>query len=447
MIDLTTSKDLIKKYRLPPAELDRLVDEICGDADLDALLFGGDSYNHHSVAVEDIVEGKIIDIKNDFVLVDYGGKMEAKLPYTENNTSNEDLDIGDTTKFLVTNVTEEGTLSLSRKNVELLIRQKQILQTLTVGDRLSGTLIQRTKTGWVVNLNGLPAILPSQQEYMVYDRNAAEDLIDTQVEVEIESINEKLVTLTRKPFATKIKKEAKASFFNSLNVGDLVDGLIKNITEFGAFIQISSGIIGLCHTSDFGPEEIKVGNKTKCRVLKLDREKSRVSLGIRQVTEPSWAEIVAKYSEEEKVSATVRSIVPYGAFLELEPGISGLVHVSDLSWSDHVKHPREVLAEGDTVEAVILGIDADKQHLSLGLKQISSDPWQTITDRYLVGSVYEGKIANKTKFGIFVTLESGVEGLAHHTVDSENMQVGEDVMVSILRIDAVRKKISLAIDE
>ena len=234
---------------------------------------------------------------------------------------------------------------------------------------------------------------------------------------------------------------------NSLNVGDLVDGTIKNQTEFGVCIQISSGIIGLCHASDQGSESPKVGQKVKARILKIDRDKNRVSLGIRQVTEPSWEEIVSKYAPDDRVVGKVKSIVPDGAFLEIESGVSGLVHVSDLSWSDHIKHPKEMLSEGQQVEVIILGIDVDKQHLSLGLKQATQDPWATITDRYLVGSIISGKVSNKTKFGIFVEIESGVEGLAHHTISSKNLKLGEVVKCSVSRIDLEKKKISLALEE
>jgi small subunit ribosomal protein S1 len=256
-----------------------------------------------------------------------------------------------------------------------------------------------------------------------------------------------MVILTRKSFAGEIKKKVKATFFTSLSVGALVEGMVKNITEFGAFIQIASGIIGLCHTSDFGEESLSVGTKIKSRVLKIDREKNRISLGIRQVTEPSWEELVGKYSVGDKVMAEVKSIVPYGAFLQIEAGVSGLVHVSDLSWSEHIKHPKEVISAGETIEVVVLGVDVEKQHLSLGLKQVSEDPWETISDRYLSGHIYEGRITNKTKFGIFVELERGVEGLAHHTINSKDLKIGELVPISVLRIDTSRKKVSLALEE
>jgi small subunit ribosomal protein S1 len=447
MIDLSKPRDLVKKFRLPPEELERQVEEICGNVDMDALLYDGRMCHFTNLKPEDIVPGKVVAIRSNSVMVDYGGKVEAHVPYYEDGHTNEDLDVGDEINFIVTEVENSGKVNLARKNVDLIIKQRGMLETLHVGDRVTAKLIQHMKNGWLVGINGLPAILPSQQEFLVYPEGGPPELVDSLIEVEIASIEDKEVTVTRKPFATQIKKKTKANFFNSLNIGDLVEGTVKNITEFGAFIQIASGVIGLCHSSDFGPDELIVGKKTKSRVLKLDRDKNRVSLGIRQVTEPSWAEIIAKYSVDDKVFAEVKSIVPYGAFLEIEPGVSGLVHVSDLSWSDHVKHPKEILSEKETIEVVVLGIDVEKQHLSLGLKQVTSDPWETINDRYLVGSTYSGRITNKTKFGIFIELERGVEGLAHHTLESKSMVIGQDVPVSIMRIDGARKKISLALEE
>jgi len=445
MTNLSRSKNLVKEFAIPKAELERQVDEIFSGVDLDSLYYG-ETNCHTPLKTDDIITGKVISIKTDFVLVDYGGKSEAKLPYHEHGSTNDDLDVGDETKFLVTKADDAERISLSRKNIDLIIRQKKVLETLEIGATIIGKLIHHTKTGWLVNINGLPAILPSQQEYLVYPKDGPLELVDTEVKVEVESINDMMVTLTRRPFAVEIKKEAKASFFSSLVVGDLVEGIIKNITQFGAFIQIASGIIGLCHTSDFGEDLPQVGSKVKSRVLKIDRDKNRVSLGIRQVTEPSWAELVDKYTLGDKVMAEVKSIVPYGAFLQIEAGVSGLVHVSDLSWSDHIKHPKEILSDGETIEVVILGVDVEKQHLSLGLKQVSEDPWETISSRYLAGHTYNGRITNKTKFGIFVELERGVEGLAHHTINSKDLKIGEMSTVSVLRIDTARKKISLALE-
>jgi len=446
--DLYESKKLcMKEFQVSEKDLAAELKQIIGNTDLTALLNDPNKLFTTNVETNTIITGNVISKTTENILVDYGAKIEAILPYYEDGFNNEDLDVGDTAYFLVIDVDDNGIAKLTRKDVDILVHQQQILAQLKLGDQVRAVLKTHTKNGWIVDIAGLPSFLPSHQEYLVYPSEGAGPLVGCEIDVEIESIIERQVIVTRKAFASEIKKKAKKNFLNSLNVGDLVDGTVKNKTEFGIFIQIAAGIIGLCHSSDQGADDLKVGQKVKARVLKIDREKNRVSLGIRQVTEPSWVEIVAKYNIDDKVIARVKSIVPYGAFLEIEPGVSGLVHVSDLSWSDHVKHPKDILSEGQQVEVVILGVDVDKQHLSLGLKQVTPDPWESITDKYLIGSIVDGVVVNKTKFGIFVEIEKGVEGLAHHTVSSKNLKLGEKVTCSVGRIDLEKKKISLAFEE
>jgi len=437
--------DTLHQFRITAAELERQVDEIFQGVDLEKLLSERAALTP-TPKLGDFVVGQVTMLRTDNVFIDLGCKEEASLPYYEDGFSNEDLDVGDQTTFLVSGQDKEGRILLTRKNVDFILKQKEIISHIQVGDRLIGKLLQHSKNGWVVDISGLRAFLPSYQEFLVLPPEGPEGLVNAPVEVEVEAIVGDSVTLTRKPFAPEIKKVNKSNYISSLNVGDVVTGTIKNITDFGIFIQVAPSIIGLCHTSDGGAQDPVVGETTKCRVLKIDRDKNRISLGIRQVTEPTWAELVSKFSVDDKILATVKSIVPYGAFMEIEAGVNGLIHVSDLSWSDHIKHPREVLKEGDKVVVIILNIDADKHHLSLGLKQVSPDPWGNVEDKYFVGQRLDGTVVNKHKFGIFVELEKGLEGLAHHTVASKALKIGDTVPVSILRIDAPKKKLSLALD-
>lgn len=433
----------IKRFDISNEELEVQLNEVVAGLNLDQLLLDQVNINF-DLQIGEIVKGRVVLLRDDFVIVDIGQKSEGFLPYTEDSHVNEDLDYGDETHFIVTKIDENGTIHLSRKNVELLLHQREVLKLLKVGDRIVGRLAELTPNGWMLEFNRVRALLPTQSEFLLGE---PEDLLNQEVEAEIEQIEGDQVILTRKAFANEVKKLAKNYFISTLEVGHVVDGVIKNITDFGLFIQVASGIIGLCHASDRGEEAPFVGQKVKARVLKIDREKNRVSLGIRQVNEPSWADLVKKYGVDQKVAGVVKSIVPYGVFIEIEPGVTGLVHVSDLSWSDHIKHPREILVEGERVEAVILGMDVEKQHLSLGVKQITADPWETLTDRIVVGSVLDARVTNKTKFGIFLELEKGVEGLAHHTLNSKKLKVGDVASVSILRIDSARKKISLALND
>jgi small subunit ribosomal protein S1 len=437
--------ETIRRFRIDPETLDREVDAICQGVDLDQLLMRGVAVLP-TPQIGDFVKGRVTLLRTDQVFVDLGMKEEAVLPYFEDGSSNEDLDFGDETTFLVSGIDKEGRVQLTRKNVEFILKQKEIIKQLKVGEIFVGKLLQHSKNGWIVDVCGLRAFLPNYQEFLVVPKEGPDGLVNAPVEVQIESIEGDSVTLSRKAFAPEIKKVNKSNFITSLNVGDVINGTIKNITDFGIFIQVAPSIIGLCHASDSGSQKLSIGDQTKCRVLKIDREKNRISLGIRQVTEPTWDEIVSKYSIDDKLMATVKSIVPYGAFMEIEAGVSGLIHVSDLSWSDHIKHPREVLKEGDKVVVVILNIDAEKHHLSLGLKQVNPDPWENVEDKYFVGQKINGTVVNKHKFGIFVELEKGLEGLAHHTVTSKSLKIGDPVSVSVLRIDSPKKKLSLALD-
>lgn len=442
-------KNSLKRYCPSDQEIEEQIFEIFKNVDLDELLFNNNLMRvTPNVEVDDIVTGKVVIIRNDYVLVDFGHKTEGVLPYKESDSFiNEDLDIGDEIKLIVKNISKDGTVHLSRNNVDLIIQQRKVLQEIEVGQKVTGKLIHRTKMGWLVDLDGLPATLPANQEFLLYPPGEdPEALIDTYIEADIESINEAYVTLTRQCYANEIRRKAKESYLGGLQADAIIEGTVKNITDFGVFIQIGNGIIGLCHTSDKGDAPLEVGQKIASKIIKIDREKNRVSLGIRQVNEPSWNELISKYNVDDRIIGEVKSIVPYGAFMEIEPGINGLIHVSDLSWSVHIKHPREILEEGQKLEVTILGIDIEKQHLSFGLKQITIDPWETISNRYLVGSTAQGKVTNKVKFGIFVELEKGVEGLAHHTVNSKELKSGDEVRVTVLRIDALGKKIALALD-
>jgi len=449
MLIQENARKILRRYSPKKEDIEEQVFDLFKNVDLDELLFNGNLAKiPPKVEVDQIVVGKVILIRNNYALIDFGHKTEGILPYREDDSfSNEDIDIDDELNLLVKSVSKDGTVYLSRKNVDLIAQQRKIINELEEGQRIEGKLIQHTKIGWIVDFNGYPATLPNSQEYILYPPGKTpEDLVDTYIIVDIESINDGYVTLTRQAFANEFRRKAKESYLDNLSEDDIVEGTVKNVTDFGVFIQIGGGIIGLCHDSDKGDTTPETGQKIKSRVLKIDREKNRVSLGIRQVSEPSWNELIKKYHVDDRVVGKVTSLVTYGAFMEIESGINGLIHVSDLSWSVHVKHPKEILNEGDEIEVIILGIDKEKKHLSLGLKQITSDPWETISDRYLVGSTTQGKITNKVKFGIFVELEKGVEGLAHHTVNSKELKPGDEVDVTVLRVDTARKKIALALD-
>ena len=431
---------LVRKYSLPDSVIEQELDEVVGDYDLDQLV-----ERIERPSQSRLVKGTVLDIKNDTVLVDLGGKFDGKLRYSEEGSNCDDLDIGDEAHFVVAKVESSGIRILSRKNIDKILQHRNALATLKVGSEVEGVLHRRTNLGWLVDIKGLFALLPYKEEFIFYGDEDPDSFTGNSVLSTVSSIDNGIVVLTRESYADEIKKLKRIESLKPLVVGQIVAGTVKNVTSFGAFMQISGNVIGLCHISDFGHRPPKVGQEIASRILRIDKSKNRISLGIRQATEPSWLDVIKNYSIGIKVIGFVKAIRPYGAFIELEPGVSGLLHISDLSWSDHVKHPREIVTEEEEIEVVILGFDAEKQHIALGYKQLTVDPWSTINSRYLTGSKITGELTTKAKFGLFIKLEDGVEGLAHHTVNSKDLEIGSEVLVEVLRIDASRKKISLSV--
>ena len=304
---------------------------------------------------------------------------------------------------------------------------------------------RHTNLGWLVDIKGLFALLPYKEEFIFYGEDDPETFVGNTILAKIKSIDKDTVILTREDYENEIKKLLKDKSLEPLSIGQVVPGKVKNVASFGAFIQIPNSVIGLCHSSDYGQYPPRVGQTVVTRILRIDKDKNRISLGIRQASEPSWLEVTKKYKSGSRVTGEVKAILPYGAFIELEPGVSGLLHISDLSWSEHIRHPSDLLTKGSSVEIVILGFDAEKQHIALGCKQLTEDPWSTIDSRYLAGSKIRGELTTITKFGLFFKLEEGVEGLAHHTINSKDLKTGSEVLVEVLRIDSARKKVSLSV--
>jgi len=434
---------LVLKHSPPNYILEQEVDKIIGDYDLEQLV------ERTTEATEAtgsrLVKGTVLDIKNDFVVVDLGGKFDGRLRYSEEGSNCDDLDVGDEAHFVVSKVEKSGVRILSRKNIDKILQHRNTLGTLKVGLEIEGTLHRRTNLGWLVDIRGLFALLPHKDEFIFYGDEDPDSFAGNTVVATVKLIDEDTVVLTRESYAEETKRLNKTKSLAPLAIGQIITGVIKNVAAFGAFIQIPGSVIGLCHVSDFGDYTPRAGKTVVSRILRIDKGKNRVSLGIRQASEPSWSEIIKKYRAGNRITGSVRATLPYGAFIELEPGVSGLLHISDLSWSDHIKHTRELLAEGESVEVVILGFDMEKQHISLGYKQLTDDPWSTIDSRYLTGSKITGELTTRTKFGLFIKLEDGVEGLAHHSLNSKNLKIGSEVLVEVIRVDSSRKKVSLSV--
>lgn len=428
---------LIKKYGPSKEEVEKLFQEIVGNFSFDLTTVAAVL----NPEVNELVAGKVVGFKDSNVLVDLGCKTEGYLPAVEDGIL-EDLDIDDKIHVIVKNINSDQ-IFITRVGVETRLRKTELLETLAVGEIIKCKLVQFDKINWTVLIeNCLEASLPHYLSGL--NPSTDESLIGTELEAEISDIQNGVFILSRKAIAERERRLSKDSYLMNLESGMIVDGIIKNITAFGSFIQLVPGVFGLCHVSDHGNTPIVKNKKVKVKVLKIDKEKNKIALSIKAATEPSWDELVAKHAINDIVSVTVKSIVNYGVFVELESGLQGLLHISDLSWSGHVKHPKELLSEGQVLDVKILGIDTGKKRISLGLKQMAADPWDSVSEKYLVGSSLVGNVVTKNSHGTFIELEPGIEGLL---VDKKTgVSLGDQVTVIIKKIDLGAKKITLSKD-
>jgi small subunit ribosomal protein S1 len=358
---------------------------------------------------------------------------------------------------------QDGLIELSKQRADFLRVWGTIKDSYDNTKVVEGKLMRRIKGGAVVDLFGVEAFLPGSQVGIRQIQNL-DDLIGEMIRVKVIKINKRRrnVVVSRRVVLEEEREKLKVALLAELEKGQTREGVVKNITDFGAFIDLG-GIDGLLHITDLAwgrvshpSEMLAIGDEVKVMVLDFDLERERISLGMKQLTPYPWENIEEKYPVGDKVRGKVVSITDYGAFVELEKGVEGLVHKSEMSWTKHVKHPSKVVAIGDMIEAVVLKIDKEHEKISLGLKQIEPDPWETLEERYPTGSRIVGKVRNLTNFGAFVEIESGIEGLVHISDmswtkrirhPSEILKKGDKVDVVVLGADKENRKISLGLKQ
>ncbi len=408
-----------------------------------------------------IVKGKIVAVTPKEVIVDIGYKSEGIIPKSEFRSADE-IEIGKEIDVLLeSKENEDGMVVLSKEKVERARGWDRILKEGKEGDIVEGKIVKRVKGGFIVDI-GVEAFLPASQAVLREFDNLTEDQT---FEFKILKINKlrKNVVLSRKGALFHKKEEEKKKIISSLQKGSIVKGVVKNITDFGAFIDIGGGVIGLLHIADMSwgrvnhPSEIvAVGDEIEVMVLDYNKDEMKISLGIRQKTKDPWEDVEIKYPVGSKVTGRVTNLAPYGAFIELEKGIEGLVHISELSWLKKYSSPNELLAIGDRVEVMVLDIDKQNRKISLGIKQLEQDPWQGIEDRFKVGQKIRGKVRHITDYGAFVELEEGIDGLVHVSDLSWTKKIahpkdvlkkGEKVEAVILSVDGVNRRIALGIKQ
>ena len=415
------------------------------------------------ITEKEIITGRIIGINEKDVLIDIGFKSEGIIDrneFSENNIP----EVGEKIEVFLEKIEDEsGKTILSKEKADFLSRWKELREVFDNEKIIKGKIIRRIKGGMVVDLSGVQAFLPGSQ-IDVRPVKDFDQFLDKEIDLRVVKFNEfrKNVVVSHKAIIEESLAEQRDELFKKLEVGSVVDGRVKNITDFGVFIDLG-GIDGLLHITDLSwgrvnhPSElISIDDTLSVKIIDFDQEKKRVSLGLKQLTPHPWENVATQYPEGSKITGKIVSMTNYGAFVEIEPGIEGLVHVSEMSWTRHVKNPSEIFTLGDEVEAVVLSIDTEERKISLGSKQLQDDPWDAIEEKYIVGEDVKGKVINLTQFGAFIELEEGIDGLIHVSDLSwtriirhpkELLEKGKKVEVKILEVSRESRRISLGLKQ
>ena len=411
-----------------------------------------------------IIEGTVVRIDQDTVLVDIGLKSEGFVPANEFKDANGEItvQVGERIRVLMTREDGKKGYILSKRKADYLAAWEKIGGTGQEGGIIEGTITARVNGGYTVDI-GVPAFLPTSQ-VDIRPSSDADSYIGLKSKFKIIKLNQKRdnIVLSRRAILEEERASVRDVTLAKLEEGQIVEGVVKNVTEYGAFVDLG-GVDGLLHVSDLSwgrvgkPSDIlKPGQQVTAKVLKFDRTKGKISLGIKQTLSDPWLDVPAKYPLESRIRGRVVSLMEYGAFVELEPGVEGLIHVSEMSWTKRVRRAADVLTVGDEVEAVVLGIDMDNRKISLGLKQVSENPWKTIAEKYPVGTKIEGQIKNMTDFGMFIGIEDGIDGLVHVSDISWTKRVkhpgdvyekGQLVQAVVLKVDVDNERLSLGIKQ
>jgi small subunit ribosomal protein S1 len=414
-----------------------------------------------------IVTGVVVQVNRDSVVIDIGGKSEGVISANEFVDAHGEVRVkaGDKIDvFIESRESDDGLISLSKEKADRMKVWDEISSACERDEIIEGTISQRVKGGLSVTIRGgVKAFLPGSQVDLRPIRNL-EKLIGQTYEFKVIKFNKKRgnIVLSRRVLLEKERDEMKQKTLKTLEEGQVLTGTIKNLTEYGAFVDLG-GIDGLLHITDMSwgrvnhPSEVfQVGDEVTVKVLKYNAETERVSLGMKQTQEDPWNHAEEAYPLGKRVRGKVMSLTDYGAFVELEPGVEGLIHVSEMSWTKKIKHPSKLLEVGQEIECQVLEVDARSKRISLGLKQLEPDPWSLFTDKYKPGDKIQGKVRSLTDYGVFVGIEEGVDGMVHKTDLSWTVKVnnpgdlynkGDDVEAIILSINHDEKKVSLGIKQ
>jgi small subunit ribosomal protein S1 len=410
-----------------------------------------------------IIKGTVVEKRNDGALVDIGYKAEGFVPSAEFRKW-EEVSINDKVDVFLEEIENENNMpGISLQKAYFMRAWENITNDYEEGGIIKGIMKHRVKGGIIVDLNGVEAFLPGSQIDIGPVRNM-DEFIGNEYDLKILKINQerKNIVVSRRELLEESRKDKRASLLKDMEVNQVRPGLVKNITDFGAFIDLG-GVDGLLHITDMSwgrishpSEMLEIGQEIEVMILDIDYEKERVSLGLKQKSENPWEDVENKYPVGSTVKGRVVNIMPYGAFIEIEDGVEGLIHVSEMSWTKRITKAGEVVSVGEEVEAVVLDIDKDEKKISLGIRQKSRNPWELLAEKYPVGSKITGKVRNMTSYGAFVEIENDIDGMIHvsdmswtRKINNPNevLKPGEEVEAIILDIDPEQQRISLGLKQ
>jgi len=412
-----------------------------------------------------IVSGEVVKIDDTYILVDVNFKSEGQIPLDEFMENGQvAVKVGDTVDVYVVRKNErEGSIVLSREKAKRMQVLDELEKLLDSGDVVVGRIVRRIKGGYVVEIKGIEAFLPGSHVDLrpVPDMDA---LVNQDFEFRVLKINRRRsnVIVSRRVLLEEDRDRKRGELLTTLEEGQSVAGVVKNITEYGVFIDLG-GLDGLLHITDMSWKRIKhpkemvqLGDELTLKVLSFDKDEKKVSLGLKQLVMDPWSNISEKYPEGHKLTGKVTNLVDYGAFVELEAGVEGLVHISEMSWTRKLRHPSQMVRPGDEVDVIILGVDVDRKRISLGMKQVAPNPWDLVAEKYPEGTILEASVKNITEFGLFIGIEDGIDGLIHVSDLSwtkkirhpnELYKVGDVVRAKVLTVDKENEKFTLGIKQ
>jgi small subunit ribosomal protein S1 len=422
-----------------------------------------------TLAVNSVLEGKVLRVDDEFVLVDVGYKSEGHIPRNEWDESEPAPQVGDIVKVLLEEFEDgqveeqRGLITLSKRKARRIEDWLRVMESVHENDVVTGFVTRKIKGGLLVDISGVNVFLPASQ---VDIRRPADigDYCGRAIQCLVLKIDEarRNIVVSRRALIEQERAERKKQLMETLEVGQVRRGVVKNIADFGAFVDLG-GIDGLLHITDMSwgrighpSEMVQIDQEVEVQVLHIDREREKIALGMKQRTASPWAKVADKYPVGTVCKGTVVNVMSYGAFVKLEDGVEGLVHISEMSWTKRVSHPSELVKPGDEVEVVVLAINKEKQEISLGMKQTQQNPWEKVAADYPPGAIVKGVVRNLTNYGAFIEIDDGIDGLLHVTDmswtrkvthPSEMLEKGNEVECKVLSVDQQRRRIALGLKQ